>query len=124
MGHAGPPAPQASATPGERYLRWDELLHRRPPQNLSHDSWWLATKLLRRAARLVLLLLGSDGQPFWFWQTPQLLNAPEAVSMASTRDRYLLSSLMEEAITSSQMGWAATTRDVAKAMIRSHASGT
>jgi hypothetical protein len=45
--------------------------------------------------------------------------APEAVTTRSTRDRYLLSSLMEEAITSSQMEGAATTRDVAKAMIRS-----
>jgi Fic family protein len=45
--------------------------------------------------------------------------APEAVTTPSTRDRYLLSSLMEEAITSSQMEGAATTRDVAKAMIRS-----
>lgn len=45
--------------------------------------------------------------------------APEAVNTRSTRDRYLLSSLMEEAITSSQMEGAATTRDVAKAMIRS-----
>ena len=35
------------------------------------------------------------------------------------RYRYLLSSLMEEPITSSQMEGAATTRDVAKAMIRS-----
>jgi Fic family protein len=46
--------------------------------------------------------------------------APEAVTTRSSRDRYLLSSLMEEAITSSQMEGAATTRDVAKAMIRSH----
>mgnify|MGYP001547952699 CR=1 FL=1 len=47
--------------------------------------------------------------------------APEAVTTRPTRDHYLLSSLMEEAITSSQMEGegAATTRDVAKAMIRS-----
>jgi hypothetical protein len=43
--------------------------------------------------------------------------APEGVTTRSTRDRYLLSSLMEEAITSSQMEGAATTRDVAKAMM-------
>jgi len=45
--------------------------------------------------------------------------AAQAVTTRSTRARYLLSSLMEEAITSSQMEGAATTRDVAKAMIRS-----
>ncbi|MEB3332021.1 MAG: hypothetical protein VKI83_05975 [Synechococcaceae cyanobacterium] len=43
--------------------------------------------------------------------------APQAVTSRSTRDRYLLGSLMEEAITSSQMEGAATTRGVAKAMI-------
>jgi Fic family protein len=124
----------ASATHVERYLHWDELLHRRPPQDLSHDQWWLATKLARRAAGLSLPLLGADRHPFWFCQPPLLLKAlhqidqhagasvmaPEAVTTASSRDRYLLSSLMEEAITSSQMEGAATTRDVAKAMIRSH----
>ena len=37
---------------------------------------------------------------------------------ADTRDRYMLNSLIEEAITSSQLEGAATTREVAKEMIR------
>jgi Fic family protein len=122
----------AVARQGDRYLHWDELRHRPPPQGLSHEQWWLAEKLSRRSASTPLPLLSSDGSPFWFCQPPSLLKglheidmkagasvmAPEAVTTASTRDRYLLSSLMEEAITSSQMEGAATTRDVAKAMIR------
>jgi len=121
----------ATVVEGDRYLHWDELRHRPPPQGLSHEQWWLAEKLSRR--RTPLPLLASDGQPFWFSQPPLLLQglhdidrqagasvvAPEAVTTRSTRDRHLLSSLMEEAITSSQMEGAATTRDVAKAMIRS-----
>jgi Fic family protein len=123
----------AAATQGDRYLHWDELRHRPPPQGLSHEQWWLAEKLARRGTGTTLPLLSSDGSPFWFCQPPLLLEglheidmkagasvmAPEAVTTPSTRDRYLLSSLMEEAITSSQMEGAATTRDVAKAMIRS-----
>lgn len=123
----------AVATPGDRYLHWDELRHRPPPQGLSHEQWWLAEKLARRGTSIPLPLLSSDGGPFWLCQPPMLLKglheidmkagasvmAPEAVTTPSTRDRYLLSSLMEEAITSSQMEGAATTRDVAKAMIRS-----
>jgi Fic family protein len=123
----------AVATPGDRYLHWDELRHRPPPQGLSHEQWWLAEKLARRGTSIPLPLLSSDGGPFWLCQPPMLLKglheidmkagasvmAPEAVTTSSTRDRYLLSSLMEEAITSSQMEGAATTRDVAKAMIRS-----
>jgi Fic family protein len=123
----------AAATHGDRYLHWDELRHRSPPQGLSHEQWWLAEKLARRSTCIPLPLLSSDGGPFWLCQPPMLLKglheidmkagasvmAPEAVTTPSTRDRYLLSSLMEEAITSSQMEGAATTRDVAKAMIRS-----
>ena len=121
----------AAAEESDRYLHWDELRHRPPPQGLSHEQWWLAEKLSRRPTTLPLL--ASDRQPFWFSQPPVLLQglhqidmqaginavAPQGVTTRSTRDRYLLSSLMEEAITSSQMEGAATTRDVAKAMIRS-----
>ena len=121
----------ASEAAGDRYLHWDELRHRTPPEGLSHEQWWLAEKLSRRPTPLPLR--ASDGHAFWFSQTPVLLQglhqidrqagasvvAPEVVTTRSTRDRYLLSSLMEEAITSSQMEGAATTRDVAKAMIRS-----
>lgn len=123
----------AATRQGDRYLHWDELRHRQPPQGLSHEQWWLAEKLSRAGTGTSLPLLSSDGSPFWFCQPPLLLKglheidmkagasvmAPEAVTTASTRDRYLLSSLMEEAITSTQMEGAATTRDVAKAMIRS-----
>lgn len=122
----------ATTAAGDRYLHWDELRHRPPPEGLSHEQWWLAEKLSRRPTPLPLL--ASDGKGFWCSQPPVLLQglheidmqagasvvAPEAVTTRSTRDRYLLSSLMEEAITSSQMEGAATTRDVAKAMIRSH----
>ncbi|WP_254956721.1 MULTISPECIES: Fic family protein [unclassified Cyanobium] len=123
----------AAARQGDRYLHWDELRHRTPPQGLSHEQWWLAEKLARRSTGTPLPLLSCDGSPFWLCQPPMLLQAlhdidrragaggmaPSAVTTPSTRNRYLLSALMEEAITSSQMEGAATTRDVAKAMIRS-----
>ena len=90
-------------------------------------------KLSSRGTSTPLPRLSSEGTPFWFPQPPVLLKglheiemkagasvmAPEAVTTPSPRDCYLLSSLMEEAITSSQMEGAATTRDVGKAMIRS-----
>ena len=121
----------ATSEEGDRYLHWDELRHRPAPEGLTHEQWWLAEKLSRRLTPLPLL--ASEGLAFGFSQPPVLLKglhqidmeagasvvAPEAVTRRSTRDRYLLSSLMEEAITSSQMEGAATTRDVAKAMISS-----
>ena len=44
---------------------------------------------------------------------------PEQITNPDTRDRYCVSSLIEEAITSSQIEGAVTTRPVAKEMIRS-----
>jgi Fic family protein len=52
--------------------------------------------------------LGSGGQ----------VSLPDQITNPQTRDRYLVSSLMEEAITSSQLEGAVTTREVAKEMIR------
>jgi Fic family protein len=43
---------------------------------------------------------------------------PEPITNPQTRDRYLIRSLIEEAITSSQLEGAVTTREVAKEMIR------
>jgi Fic family protein len=47
------------------------------------------------------------------------LTTREPIVNRETRDRYIQSSLIEEAITSSQLEGAATTREVAKEMIRS-----
>ena len=44
---------------------------------------------------------------------------PDPIANPQTRDRYIVSSLIQEAITSSQLEGAATTREVAKEMIRS-----
>ena len=46
------------------------------------------------------------------------IGAPEQITNPQTRNQYLIRSLMEEAITSSQLEGAATTREVAKEMIR------
>ncbi len=46
------------------------------------------------------------------------VNIPSPITNPQTRDQYLIRSLMEEAITSSQLEGAATTREVAKEMIR------
>nr|BFE82321.1 hypothetical protein GCM10020093_049220 [Planobispora longispora] len=46
------------------------------------------------------------------------IGASALVTNENTRDRYIVSSLIEEAITSSQLEGAATTRQVAKEMLR------
>ncbi|WP_306590966.1 Fic family protein [Geothrix sp. 21YS21S-4] len=116
----------------EAYLHWDELRHREPPSGLDHETWWLGLRLARQALLKPLPLLDKKGQPFFFGSPdPVQIDlhhidqdaAGEIQSATETtpasRDRYLLKSVIEEAITSSQLEGASTTRKVAAEMLRS-----
>ena len=119
--------------PADRYLPWDELRRRPAPEGLSHEELWFVFRLGRQGMRRNLPLIDKDGRPFTYALPDEALRAIEAVNRdasgqigiseqvtnPATRDRYVVSSLIEEAITSSQLEGAATTRRVAKDMIRS-----
>lgn len=117
--------------PYRHYLPWDKLRRYPPPSGLTSQEWWIVEKLSRRGKPIGLT--DKLGQPFQF-SVPELVmeelhqidlgsgglvSIPEPIINPQTRDRYLVSSLMEEAITSSQLEGAVTTREVAKEMIRS-----
>lgn len=116
-----------------RYRHWDTLRQLTPPEGLEHPEWWLGIKIARQSNRRELPLTDVDGRAFG-------LNLPDAaqemllgidrnasgeitiselVTNTQSRRRYLVSSLIEEAITSSQLEGASTTRRVAKDMIKS-----
>lgn len=114
-----------------RYFHWDELRFRKPPEGLTHQDWWLGLKMRRRAAQRTIPLKDTKGNHFHF-SVPDLVTdllhqidrgggtfveIPEQIHNAEQRDRYVVRSLMEEAITSSQLEGAATTREVAKKML-------
>jgi hypothetical protein len=115
-----------------KYLHWDKLIRYAPPSELTHEEWWLGLKLSRNTLYKNIPLQDKHGQPFKFLVTdpiPELLHhidlgaggrigVPEPVTNPETRDQYYVSSLIEEAITSSQLEGATTTREVAKEMIR------
>lgn len=120
--------------PGGRYLHWDDLRHRQPPPGLTPRQWWLGVKLARtQAARTVPLFSDTAGEPFTYVPTDKIsrhlheldqktsgrIRMSEEVTNPNTRDRYIINSLIEEAVTSSQLEGASTTTDVAKDMIRS-----
>lgn len=122
----------ATPLPKGRYHHWDELRYREPPEGLSRDEWW-ATVLLSRASLMQNLpLLDKQGKPFRFaTPSPVLIDLHhidrDAAGQIHTTvgepiredpNRYLMSSLIEEAITSSQLEGASTTRQVAAAMLR------
>jgi hypothetical protein len=118
---------------GGRYLHWDDLRYRPAPDNVAKEAWW-ASVLLGRASLLQdLPLLDKAGKPFRFATPAPVLIALHHIDRdaagqihsaagAPIREepqRYLINSLIEEAITSSQLEGASTTRQVAAAMLRS-----
>ena len=120
--------------PGDRYLHWDELRRRpTPDKRFNNEEWWLATKLTRSAARHPLPFTNKEGSHFSYTDSGYLyrllhkvdqhasggIGMPDHVTGPEERHRYLARSIMEEAITSSQLEGAATTRRIAKEMLRS-----
>ena len=115
------------------YRHWDELKHRAPPEGMSREEWWLSLKAGRMAGMKFIPLNDRKGQPFRFSSPDKIakqlheidlgaggrIGIPEPVTNPHTRDQYLIRSLMDEAITSSQLEGAVTTREVAKDMLRS-----
>lgn len=117
-----------------RYLSWDEARIRQPPSGLSIEQWWFGMRWARRTSRTILPLLDKVGKNFCFSEPPalrsllhwidtqaggQILTETPAATGAQ-RDRYIMTSLIEEAFSSSVLEGAATTRQAAKEMIRDH----
>lgn len=113
------------------YVHWDKLRHLQPPDGLTHEDWWLAIKMRRSLASLPLR--DAAGRPFRYGvpsDVQRLLHFVDqhcggeiAMSEVVTTDEqarqhYLVSSLMEEAIRSSQLEGATTSRQVAKELLR------
>jgi Fic family protein len=115
-----------------RYLHWDKLRHLPPPEDLTPEQWWLGIKLARRKNFKPLPLRDRRGQPFQYglpavaqkelhWldrHASGSIQAESAITDPQTRNTYLIRSLIEEAISSSQLEGASTTQNVAKEMIR------
>ncbi len=112
------------------YLHWDKLRHLTPPDGLESEEWWAVLKFNR--SRKPIPLEDMKGESFTYGlpdPIPERLHqidmyaagnieVPQPIKNPETKDRYLINSLMAEAITSSQIEGAVTTRRVAKEMIR------
>lgn len=116
-----------------QYYHWEQLEVRPVPSDLTPASVWAMVKLTRQSERRVLPLLDPGGKPFSYWLPPAALETLHEVdrwaggtlamegpasSLEPIREQVVVSSLMEEAIATSQIEGAATTRRVAKAMLR------
>ena len=116
-----------------RYLHWDQIRHREPPEGLTHEEWWTGVRLARTGLLKAVPLVDKQNRALQFAMPDPIqrsihnidrlaagnVEMPLPIVSEGQRDRYLVSSLIEEAITSSQLEGASTTQDVAKAMLRS-----
>jgi Fic family protein len=118
--------------PNGKYRHWDTFRHAPPLSGYSPEEQWLAVKLARQALYRPLPLKDSSGRPFHY-ALPNIalemlhrvdrgaggnLQVSDQVTNPATRDTYLFKSVVEEAITSSQLEGASTTRRIAKTMIQ------
>ncbi len=115
-----------------KYLHWDKLRHCPPPEGFSHEQWWFALKIQRRNLFKPITLRDKKAEPFRHLVVdpiPEMLHKidqgaggsiamPDQIANPDTRDQYYIRSLIQEAITSSQLEGAVTTRKIAKEMIR------
>jgi len=104
------------------------------PEGFSTEECWLIVKSIRHATYREVPLKDKKGGPFVFGMPSQLIELLQQIdrgigfagglSAASTasaeRDNYVLSTLVEESIASSQLEGAATTRVIAKEMLRTN----
>ncbi len=116
----------------DRYLHWDEVRRREPPEGLNREQWWAGLRMARRGSERQTELVDKGGAPFTYSLVNPILQrlhhldlratgrsaAPAAVVNRATRSRYKVHGLIEEAISSSQLEGAVTARAVAKEMLR------
>lgn len=121
-------------TPSEDgYVHWDKLRHLSPPGDLSSEEWWLGLKASRIAEARILPWSDKEGTPFCYGLPDLVLRRLHHVDQRASGEvamdevvtsekqasqRFLVNSLMEEAIRSSQLEGATTSRQVAKEMLR------
>lgn len=115
-----------------RYLHWDKLRHLPAPNGLTSEQWWFGIKLARRKNLKPIALFDRNGNPFLYGLPAQVqkelhwldrhasgsIQAEEAITNPQMRTTFLIRSLIEESINSSQLEGASTTQNIAKEMIR------
>jgi Fic family protein len=115
----------------EKYLYWSELKYKNIPEQFDPELLWAAAKLNRDLTARRIKISDIAGFEFTYNQTPYIqqklhefdLNlggrlGGKDIVPESDKNQYLISSIMEEAIASSQLEGAVTTRKNAKIMLR------
>lgn len=115
-----------------RYLHWDKLKHLEPPEGYTPELYWHAMKASRTSLKRYMPFVDKQESHFWFCMPDPLLEkvmliseqargallGEPALTDEKSKRRHIINSLIDEAIYSSQLEGASTTRAVAREMIR------
>lgn len=116
------------------YPPWDKVRHLRPPEGLTVEQWWAGIKVARITALRGLPLRDPSGTSFRYALPDAVLRLLQVIDQRCSGEvamdevvttdgqamqQYLVNSLMEEAIRSSQLEGAVTSRQAAKELLRS-----
>lgn len=115
------------------YLYWDRMKYKQPaPQELSREELWSAVKIIRQLKSIGTVIKSESGQPFTWVKSKNLekfyheidmnmggeLFIPKADYDKFAKQKLISRGVMEEAIASSQLEGASTSRAVAKQFLR------
>lgn len=114
-----------------KYLHWSRIKHRPTPEDLNSTEYWYLVKKLREFTYMNTPILAEEGEYFKWIRLPytdeflhnvdmstggQVFAPYEALSTGN-KEKYIGRGILEEAIASSQIEGAHTTRKAAKRLI-------
>jgi Fic family protein len=123
---------ELSRKANEEYVYWDKFKYFTMPEGISSEVAWYYLKLIRQQQTRRILIGDKEGNKFSYCLTDSILRKISYIDKnaggqilsehsglhTAEKERYLINSIMEEAIASSQLEGAATTRKKAKEMLR------
>lgn len=127
-----PEMKELSKKTNARYYYWDKFKQQSLPDSMTTEEAWFSLKIIRNSNRTNISLRDLTDKPFSFYLTPTMQSylskidqyaagnialSEESDLMIRHNERYIISSLMEEGIASSQLEGAVETRKKAKQML-------
>jgi Fic family protein len=118
----------------DEYWPWEDFKYKTGKLPFTPEELWIVLKFSRSKSAKKLPLLDATGRPFKYWLPDSTLQELHYIDrsvggkllfesidpLPEAKEQYLISSLMEEAIASSQIEGAGTTRRIAKEMLRTN----
>lgn len=110
------------------YLYWDEIKYKKLPNNITSAEFWQFVKFIRKAQSIKTGIKAENSKYFTWLRLPELEEFLHEIDLntggnlttfignidEANRQKFIVRGIMEEAIASSQLEGAHTTREAAK----------